>query len=70
MSYCVNYKMYRKTSKNSNFVEFQLSLSFQSIFLLLPIYRHMTHHFVANLILYNMFHFHIRNIIFVDSICN
>ena len=66
----VNYKMYRKMGKRGNFVEFQLRLSFQISFLPLPIYRHMTHHFVANWILYNMFHCHIRNIIFVDSICN
>ena len=51
-------------------MEIQLSLSFQIIFLPLPIYRHMPYHFVANLILYNMFHCHICNIIFVDSICN
>ena len=62
--------MHRKTGKKGNFVDFQLSLSFQIIFLPVPIYRHMTHHFVANLILYNMFHCHIRKIIFVDSICN
>ena len=62
--------MYRKTGKKGNLVEFQLILSFQIIFLPMPIYRHITHHFVANYILYNMFHCHIRKIIFVDSICN
>ena len=62
--------MNRKTGKKCNFVEFQVSLSVQIIFLPLPIYRHMTHHFVANLIPYNMLHCHIRNIIFIDSICN
>ena len=49
----VNYEMHRKMGKKGNFVEFQLSLSFQIIFLPVPIYRHMTHHFVAHLILYN-----------------